>query len=64
MDTERYCTKLWKLERVDAIRAIQQAYLQLAHIQQYGCEGTDNKPAMNALLKCLRQAGHPAGDNL
>lgn len=62
MDTERYCTSLDNLDRTKAIRAIQQAYLQLAALDAYvDCEAYDNAPALNALLECLRDAGHPAG---
>jgi hypothetical protein len=60
--TERYCDTLDRLDRVKAIRAIQQAYLQLAALDAYAdCTGYDNEPALNALLECLRDAGHPAG---
>jgi len=60
--TEQYCTSLDKLDRVKAIRAIQQAYLQLTALTAYTDTGPyDNKPAMNALLECLRDAGHPVG---
>lgn len=60
--TELYCPTLDRLDRVKAIRAIQQAYLQLAALHAYTDTGSyDNQPAMNALLECLRDAGHPAG---
>ncbi len=63
-DTERYCSTLDRLDRTKAIRAIQQAYLQLAALTAYTETGAyDNRPAMNALLACLRDAGHPAGDD-
>ena len=62
MHTELYCPTLDKLNRVKAIRAIQQAYLQLTALSAYtDTEGYDNAPAMNALLACLRDAGHPVG---
>ena len=62
--TELACTSLDKLDRVKAIRAIQQAYLQLAALTTYtDTESYDNVPAMNALLACLRDAGHPVGDD-
>lgn len=60
--TEMYCETLEKLDRIAAIRAIQEAYLQLSALTTYvDCGHYDNRPAMNALLSCLRQAGHPAG---
>lgn len=61
-ETERYCEHLDRLGRVEAIRAIHQAYLQLAALNTYAdCGHYDNAPALNALLACLRAAGHPAG---
>lgn len=60
--TERYCEHLESLDRVQAIRAIHQACLQLSALTSYAdCGHYDNAPAMNALLACLRAAGHPVG---
>lgn len=60
METERYCTKLESLSRVDAIRAIHQAYLQLAALDHnVDCAPYDNAPALAALRNVLRDAGHP-----
>lgn len=61
MHTELYCTKLKDLNRTDAIRAIHQAWLQLsAHGERVEADGVvlDNRPAILALGKCLKQAGH------
>lgn len=59
MDTERYCLTLDRLDPVKAIRAIQQAQLQLAALLPAAkAEGYDNEPAMRSLVECLRGAGH------
>ena len=64
MHTEAFCTTLDKLDRVKAIRAIQEAFLQLSALTTYAdCGHYDNRPALNSLLECLRDAGHPAGEN-
>ncbi len=61
MHTEIYCTKLDSLDRVQAVRAIHQAYLQLAALTaNVDCECFDNAPALEALTACLAAAGHPA----
>jgi len=60
MDTERHCHTIFKLDIVKAIRAIQQAELQLRALDDFvDCEYYDNGPALNALRECLRDAGHP-----
>lgn len=56
MDTERYCTSLDKLDRVQAIRAIHEAFLQLAALGD--CSPYDNAPAMRSMADCLIAAGH------
>ena len=59
MHTETYCTTLDKLDPVKAIRAIQQAELQLRALSDFvDCEHYDNEPALDALRECLRDAGH------
>ena len=59
MDTETYCTTLSALDPAQAIRAIQQAYLQLAALTaNVDCQPYDNAPAMADLAACLRAAGH------
>lgn len=62
MHTELYCPCLAGLDRVAAIRAIHQAWLQLTAITasvDVGC--FDNAPAIAALRRCLEAVGHPAG---
>lgn len=58
MHTDIYCTTLDNLGRAKAIRAIHQAYLQLRAIGAY-VEDFNNQPAMDALVDCLKDAGHP-----
>lgn len=59
MHTETYCLTLDKLDPVKAIRAIHQAHLQLAALNQnVDCEYFDNVPALAALGDCLADAGH------
>jgi len=58
MHTDIYCTTLESLDRVKAIRAIHQAYLQLRAIGPR-IEDFDNDPAMAVLSDCLKDAGHP-----
>lgn len=59
MQTETYCTALDNLDRVKAVRAIHQAYLQLAALMPAAtAEGYDNAPAARALVECLQDAGH------
>lgn len=59
MHTETACLSLDALDRVQAIRAIQQAYLQLAALTaNVDCQPYDNAPAMADLAACLRAAGH------
>lgn len=57
MHTELYCVNLNNLNPVKAIRAIQQAHLQLTALN-VDCEHYDNAPALAALADCLSQAGH------
>lgn len=60
MHTETYCPNLANLDPVKAIRAIQQAELQLRALDEFvDCEHYDNGPALDALRECLRDAGHP-----
>lgn len=60
MDTERYCPRLDALDHVAAIRAIHQAYLQLAATADAASEESfDNGPAMAALADVLKACGHP-----
>ncbi len=60
MHTELYCATLDRLDPVQAVRAIHQAYLQLRAVDT-ACdvEPYDNAPALDALKACLAQAGHP-----
>lgn len=59
MHTETYCTALPDLDPVPAVRAIHQAYLQLAALtNNVDCQHYDNWPAMADLAACLRAAGH------
>ena len=59
MHTELYCTTLDELDPVQAIRAIHEAWAQLAAVSPYSItEGFDNAPAMASLAACLRAAGH------
>jgi hypothetical protein len=61
MHTEIYCTTLLELDRIAAIRAIHQAWLQLSHTQSLAkLDGFNNQPAIDALAACLTAAGHPA----
>jgi hypothetical protein len=61
MHTETYCATLDRLDTVQAVRAIHQAYLQLRAVDR-NCDVQhyDNGPALEALAMCLAQAGHPA----
>ena len=60
MHTEMYCETLDALDPVKAIRAIHQAYLQLAALSNsVDLDGYDNRPALDALAECLADAGHP-----
>ena len=59
MTSELACKTLNNLSRVDAIRAIQQAYLQLKALDDnVDCEHFDQQPALKALRNCLIQAEH------
>ena len=63
MTTEDYCPALPALDRVKAIRAIHQAWLQLSALtDNVDCEHFDNAPALQALAACLADAGHPGFD--
>ena len=63
MHTERYCTRLPALDPVQAIRAIHEAYLQLAATAgAASTEGFDNVPACQSLVACLKAAGHMGYD--
>ena len=60
MHTERYCETLDHLSRIEAIRAIHQAHLQLGAINaNCKCGDYDNTPALAALAQCMKAAGHP-----
>ena len=60
MDTERYCTTLENINPTSAIRAIHQAYLQIAALDtNVDCGEFDNAPALKALADVLKDAGHP-----
>lgn len=59
MHTDIYCLKLADLDRVKAVRAIHQAWLQLRAHDKIDHEPFDNEPALAALADCLKDAGHP-----
>ena len=66
MHTEVYCPDLDKVSRVDLIRAVHEAKMQLAAISdpttlQVDVDGRvfDNAPAIRSCVDCLRAAGHP-----
>ena len=59
MHTELYCDSLESLDRVAAIRAIHEAFMQLAAAQD-GLECLDHGPALESLAACMRTAGHVA----
>lgn len=63
MHTEIYCTRLDALDPVQAIRAIHEAYLQLAATMgAAAAESFDNIPAAQSLAACLKAAGHMGFD--
>lgn len=59
MHTERYCDSLESLDRVAAIRAIHEAFMQLSSAQD-GLDCLDHGPALESLAACMRAAGHIA----
>lgn len=66
MHTEIFCNNLDKLDKVKAIRAVHQAYLQLAAIDAI-VESDENimfanGPVIARLAEVLADAGHPAFD--
>lgn len=66
MHTEIYCENLDKVNRVKAIRAIQQAYLQLRAIgERVEVDGIvfDNSPVIATLGEVLADAGHIGFEN-
>lgn len=61
MHTEIFCRTLPDLDRVEAIRAIHQALLQIEAMGtrvEAGGTTYDNAPALAALSACLTKAGH------
>lgn len=61
MHTELYCPTLSGLDRIKAIRAIHQAWLQLHAIGvrvEVGGTTYDNAPSLKALEACMAEAGH------
>jgi hypothetical protein len=54
MMTEMYCTNLENVSRVEMIRAIHEAFLQI----KSEAENKDNGPVLLNLEKCLRDSGH------
>ena len=58
MDTENYCKTLDNLDKIQAIRAIHEAYLQLKAMEKDNYILWDNKTVLNSLQKCLIDAGH------
>jgi hypothetical protein len=60
MHTETHCPTLDAIDKVQAIRAIHQAWLQLNATKAIAAdESFDNAPALASLAKCLADAGHP-----
>lgn len=60
MHTELYCPDLERVSRVDMVRAIHQAHLQLTALRRYVDLGRfDVVPALSATAAVLRDAGHP-----
>jgi hypothetical protein len=57
MRTEMCCSTLGALDKVEAIRAIHQAFIQLSAVED-GQEGLDNRPCLERLSECLKAAGH------
>ena len=58
MHTEMYCESPNKLDRIKAIRAIHEAYLQLSALTaNIDCGHYNNRQALESLADCLRQAG-------
>jgi hypothetical protein len=57
MRTEMYCRTLGALDKVEAIRAIHQAFIQLSAFEA-GVERLDNGPCLEQLSECLKAAGH------
>jgi hypothetical protein len=58
MHTEIACSDLDKLDRVKAIRAIHEAYLQLKAVDRYGADNLFNERVVASLAECLKDAGH------
>jgi len=63
MDTENYCKTLDNLNKIKAINAIHQAYLQLEAMgkginDRDSYTYYDNRPVLKSLKECLKNAGH------
>ena len=59
MHTEQYCKTLESLDPIKAIRAIHEAFLQLAALTSHiDCGSFDNTPSLSSLRECLKEAGH------
>ena len=59
MTTERHCETLGRVSKVQMIRAIHEAHLQLSAVNRDCDLGYyDCNPALAALFECLRDAGH------
>jgi cystathionine beta-lyase/cystathionine gamma-synthase len=59
MNTEKYCKNLENLDKIKAIRAIHEAYLQLRSLDTYENRmHWNNQPAISALEECLEDSGH------
>lgn len=66
MHSEIYCTNLDNIDKVKAIRAVQEAFLQLSAIgERVEVDGMeyDNAPALEALREVLIDAGHIGFEN-
>ena len=57
MHTEIFCKTLSQVDPVMAIRAVQEAWLQLS-AHKNDVQGLDDKPALKSLEAILVQAGH------
>lgn len=66
LHSEKYCRKIDNIDKVKAIRAVQEAFLQLSAIgERVEVDGMeyDNAPALEALREVLIDAGHIGFEN-
>lgn len=60
MHSENYCNTIDELDRVDAVRAIHEALLQIEAGEIHGFDCLDMVGLKQNLRACLKQAGHVA----